>query len=123
MSHSMSTATLLDALADKTVLGTLPAAVTGVCYDSRKVLPGECFVAVAGFKQDGRRFIPDALARGAGLVVLEGEDPLAGGAAARVLGPSARAALARLADAYWGTAAGRWPPHRAHRDHPVPRGR
>jgi len=102
MSHSMSTATLLDALADKTVLGTLPAAVTGLSYDSRKVSPGECFVAVAGLKQDGRRFIPDAFARGAGLVVLEGEDPLAGGAAARVLVPSARAALARLADAYWG---------------------
>ncbi len=98
----MSTATLLEALADKTVLGTLPAGVSGLSYDSRKVSPGECFVAVAGFKQDGRRFIPDALSRGAGLIVLEGDDPLAGGATARVLVPSARAALARLADTYWG---------------------
>ena len=102
MTHSMSTATLLDALADKTVLGTPPATVSGVSYDSRKVAPGDCFVAVAGFKQDGRRFIPDAVARGAGLVVLEGADPLASSATARVLVPSAREALARLADAYWG---------------------
>jgi UDP-N-acetylmuramoyl-L-alanyl-D-glutamate--2,6-diaminopimelate ligase len=102
MSHSMSTATLLEALADKTVLGTPPPTVSGVSYDSRKVQRGDCFVAVAGFKQDGRRYVPDALARGAGLVVLEGDDPLAGAAAARVLVPSAREALARLADTYWG---------------------
>jgi UDP-N-acetylmuramoyl-L-alanyl-D-glutamate--2,6-diaminopimelate ligase len=101
MSHSMSTATLLEALPDKTVLGTPPATVSGVAYDSRKVERGDCFVAVAGFKQDGRRYIPDALARGAGLVVVEGDDALAA-AGARVLVPSAREALARLADAYWG---------------------
>jgi UDP-N-acetylmuramoyl-L-alanyl-D-glutamate--2,6-diaminopimelate ligase len=100
MSHSMSTATLLEALADTTVRGVLPASVTGLAYDSRKVEAGNCFVAVAGFKQDGRRFIPEAVARGAGLVVLEGEDAPA--APARVLVPSARDALARLADAYWG---------------------
>jgi len=98
MSHSMSTATLLEALADTTVRGVLPASVTGLAYDSRKVEAGNCFVAVAGFKQDGRRFIPEAVARGAGLVVLEGEDAPA--APARVLVPSARDALARLADAY-----------------------
>jgi UDP-N-acetylmuramoyl-L-alanyl-D-glutamate--2,6-diaminopimelate ligase len=102
MSHSMSTATLLEALEDKTVLGTPPATVSGVSYDSRRVQRGDCFVAVAGFKQDGRRFIPDALARGAGLVVLDGDDPLAGAATPRVLVPSAREALARLAGAYWG---------------------
>ena len=102
MSTPVATATLLDALPDKTVLGPLPATVTGVAYDSRKVEPGECFVAVAGFKQDGRRFIADALARGAALVVAEGDDPLAGRPTPRVLVPAAREALARLADAYWG---------------------
>ena len=102
MSTPVATATLLDALPDKTVLGIPPATVTGVAYDSRKVVPGECFVAVAGFKQDGRRFITDALARGAALVVAEGADPLAGQPTPRVLVPVAREALARLADAYWG---------------------
>jgi UDP-N-acetylmuramoyl-L-alanyl-D-glutamate--2,6-diaminopimelate ligase len=102
MTTPVATATLLDALPDKTVLGIPPATVTGVAYDSRKVVPGECFVAVAGFKQDGRRFITDALARGAALVVAEGTDPLAGQPTPRVLVPAAREALARLADAYWG---------------------
>src|SRR4029077_20404156 len=52
----MPTTALLEALPDKTVLGALPAAVTGLAYDSRKVGAGACFVAVPGFKQDGRKF-------------------------------------------------------------------
>jgi len=55
------TTTLLDALHDKTVLGTLPATVTGVTYDSRKVAPGTLFVAVPGLRQDGRRYVGEAL--------------------------------------------------------------
>ncbi|HXJ84435.1 MAG TPA: UDP-N-acetylmuramoyl-L-alanyl-D-glutamate--2,6-diaminopimelate ligase [Candidatus Methylomirabilis sp.] len=97
----MPTATLLDALHDKTVLGPLPAAVTGLAYDSRKVMPGNLFVAVPGFKDDGRRYVAEALARGATALVLEGAD--AGGArAARIIVPSSREALAHLADAYFG---------------------
>ena len=34
------------------------AAIAG---DSRRVEPGDCFVAVPGFKQDARRFVPDAV--------------------------------------------------------------
>jgi len=98
----MPTTALLEALPDKTVLGALPAAVTGLAYDSRKVGAGGCFVAVPGFKQDGRKFAADALGRGAAVVVAEGADPLPGSPAARVLVPSSRQALARLADAYHG---------------------
>jgi UDP-N-acetylmuramoyl-L-alanyl-D-glutamate--2,6-diaminopimelate ligase len=96
------TTTLLEALPDKTVLGTLPGRVTGVAYDSRKVTAGELFVAIPGFKQDGRRFAAEALGRGAAAVVAEGADPLPGSATARILVPSSREALARLADAYYG---------------------
>ena len=46
----MPTTTLLDALPDKTVLGSLPAGVTGVAYDSRKVAAGALFVAIPGFE-------------------------------------------------------------------------
>ena len=98
----MPTATLLDALPVKTALGRMPATVAGIAYDSRKVGPGSLFVAVPGLKQDGRRYVPEAVARGAGLIVAEGADPLAGTDTARVLVPSSREALARLADAYHG---------------------
>jgi UDP-N-acetylmuramoyl-L-alanyl-D-glutamate--2,6-diaminopimelate ligase len=43
--------------------------VTGVAFDSRKVEPGNVFVALAGAKADGGRFIADAVARGAVAVV------------------------------------------------------
>ena len=102
----MPTVRLLDALADKRVLGPLPAEIRGIAYDSRKVAPGEIFVAIPGLKQDGRRYVEDALARGATAVVLEGADLLEGRSVGRVLVSSARAALARLADAYCGHPSG-----------------
>jgi UDP-N-acetylmuramoyl-L-alanyl-D-glutamate--2,6-diaminopimelate ligase len=92
---------LIDALPERRVVGAPPPAVSGLTADSRRVEPGDCFVAVPGFKQDARRFVPDAVARGARLVVTEGE-PVAGLAVAQVLVPSARRALARLADAFHG---------------------
>jgi UDP-N-acetylmuramoyl-L-alanyl-D-glutamate--2,6-diaminopimelate ligase len=96
------TATLLDALRDKIVVGALPPTVTGLTYDSRKVRPGNLFVAVPGLREDGRRYVAEALGRGATAIVLEAADTLAGSAAGRVIVPSSREALARLAGAYFG---------------------
>jgi UDP-N-acetylmuramoyl-L-alanyl-D-glutamate--2,6-diaminopimelate ligase len=93
--------TLLDALPDKRIVGTPPARVRGIAADSRRVQAGDCFVAVPGFKADARRFVAQAVERGASLVVTEGEAPPAPGVAT-VLVPSARAALGRLAGAYYG---------------------
>jgi len=95
------TSTLLEALPDKTVLSSVPATVSGVAYDSRKVTAGQLFVAIPGFKQDGRRFAADAVGRGATVVVAEEVDPLPGGGAARIMVRSTREALGRLADAYY----------------------
>lgn len=50
---------LLDCLE---ALGVVP---TGVADDSRQVLPGDLFLAYPGDLADGRRYIADALARGA----------------------------------------------------------
>src|SRR6267378_2648688 len=91
---------LLEALPERRVIGAPPAAVRGLTADSRRVEPGDCFVAVPGFKQDARRFVPDAVARGARLVVTEGE-PVADVRVPQILVPSARRALAALAGAYW----------------------
>ena len=79
------------------VLGTeIPPGVKGVrgvTYDSRLVKPGFAFVAIPGFKRDGIAFAPEALRRGASLVVAEREVP---GAPTAVV-PDARDALAALA--------------------------
>jgi UDP-N-acetylmuramoyl-L-alanyl-D-glutamate--2,6-diaminopimelate ligase len=49
--------------------------VSGVAFDSRKVAAGAVFVALAGAKADGARFITDAVARGASAIVSGGERP------------------------------------------------
>ncbi len=43
--------------------------IARISYDSRKVLPGDLFVAVSGFQTDGNRFIPMAMEKGAVAVV------------------------------------------------------
>jgi len=46
--------------------------------DSRAVRPGDAFFAMPGLRDDGRRFVADALARGAAAVVYEqGDSPVA----------------------------------------------
>jgi UDP-N-acetylmuramoyl-L-alanyl-D-glutamate--2,6-diaminopimelate ligase len=45
--------------------------VTGIASDSRKVKPGDLFVAVPGAKADGLSFAPQALAAGAVAVIAE----------------------------------------------------
>ena len=45
--------------------------ISGVCYDSRRVQPGDLFVAVRGFSSDGHRFIPMAREKGAAAILCE----------------------------------------------------
>jgi len=70
--------------------------VTGVEYDSRRVRPGNVFVAMKGETSDGNRFIDKAIAAGALAVVTDSaaESPRPGVAWAQV--PHGRRALARL---------------------------
>lgn len=51
--------------------GNLKVPFTGVQYDSRKVTPGDIFVAVKGYKTDGHRYVEAAVGAGAAAVVLE----------------------------------------------------
>ncbi|MDP2726265.1 MAG: UDP-N-acetylmuramoyl-L-alanyl-D-glutamate--2,6-diaminopimelate ligase, partial [Dehalococcoidia bacterium] len=78
--------------------------ITGIAYDSRRVAPGDLFVAVPGFHTDGQRFIPEALARGAAAVVAENSaDPaIPENQIPVVRVQSARAALALLASSFYG---------------------
>jgi UDP-N-acetylmuramoyl-L-alanyl-D-glutamate--2,6-diaminopimelate ligase len=71
--------------------------VLGVSHDSRGVRPGDLFVAVPGATYDARRFVPDAVARGAIGVVLEDPEGIEPADAALIRVPSARAALADIA--------------------------
>jgi UDP-N-acetylmuramoyl-L-alanyl-D-glutamate--2,6-diaminopimelate ligase len=48
-------------------------AVTGIKYDSRKVVQGDIFFAIKGFATDGNTYIKDAIAQGAVAIVSEKE--------------------------------------------------
>ena len=71
--------------------------VGGVAFDSRKVVSGDAFVALAGSRADGGRFIADAVAKGAVAIVSTQDRPAdlpAGIAFARVEDPRRALALA-----------------------------
>jgi UDP-N-acetylmuramoyl-L-alanyl-D-glutamate--2,6-diaminopimelate ligase len=70
--------------------------VNGIEYDSRRVKPGNVFLAMKGETSDGNRFIDSAIANGAAAVVSDSaaEAPRSNVAWARV--PHGRRALARL---------------------------
>jgi UDP-N-acetylmuramoyl-L-alanyl-D-glutamate--2,6-diaminopimelate ligase len=71
-----------------------------ITYDSRKVKPGDVFVAIPGFKVDGVDFIPQAIANGATTIVAEKEVKVPEGIKFERV-PSARQALAYLADKFY----------------------
>jgi UDP-N-acetylmuramoyl-L-alanyl-D-glutamate--2,6-diaminopimelate ligase len=72
-----------------------------ITYDSRKVKPGDTFVAIKGLKSDGVDFIPQALAAGAKVVVAEKEIEVPAGVEFRQVA-SARKALAELSAEFYG---------------------
>jgi UDP-N-acetylmuramoyl-L-alanyl-D-glutamate--2,6-diaminopimelate ligase len=74
--------------------------ITGVEYDSRRVKPGDVFVAMRGQSSDGNRFIDRALANGAVAIVTDSESNPANVAWARV--PHGRRALAGLSANFYG---------------------
>jgi UDP-N-acetylmuramoyl-L-alanyl-D-glutamate--2,6-diaminopimelate ligase len=76
-----------------------PIEIGGIAYDSRRVRPGDLFIAIRGEKDDGHRFIPAAAEKGAAAVL--GEDDFTGALPVpyfRV--ENSRAALALLAAAF-----------------------
>ena len=74
--------------------------IGGITADSRQVKPGYLFAALAGSRQDGRRFIDQAVAAGA--VAVLAEAAISGGAPL-IASDNPRRALARLAARFYRT--------------------
>jgi len=86
---------LLEALPSKKIFGETDFDIKKIEYDSRKINPGDLFVAIAGFKEDGHEYIHSALENGAiGVVAQKDADyePKV-----KVIVPDTREALAVLA--------------------------
>ena len=98
----MQLADLINGLARRSVQGPLDREITGIAYDSRKVVPGGLFVALSGHRQDGHRFVGQALDQGAVALVAELELPQVPAGATLITVPQSREALAHLAAAFYG---------------------
>lgn len=78
--------------------------ITGLALDSREVRPGELFIALPGTHTDGRRFVTDAVRRGAAAVLAEEthwESPTVSVPVLRTSG--LRSAVGLLADRFFGS--------------------
>ena len=70
---------ILEATGGQLVRGRPPAAIRGVSIDSRRLLPGEAFVAIQGRRLDGHAFVEEAVRRGASCLVVSHVPLLANG--------------------------------------------
>jgi UDP-N-acetylmuramoyl-L-alanyl-D-glutamate--2,6-diaminopimelate ligase len=80
--------------------------VTGIFYDSRRVIKDSVFVAIKGYDTDGHNFIHDAINKGAFAVILENNKSLPDevfthGSVAKILVKNSRIALAQISNIYF----------------------
>jgi UDP-N-acetylmuramoyl-L-alanyl-D-glutamate--2,6-diaminopimelate ligase len=89
----------LDQVVPGAPVGAREIEITDLAYDNRAVVPGTLFFCVPGFTRDGHEFAPDAVARGAGALVVERRLDLD---VPQILVDSVRAAMAPAAAAFYG---------------------
>lgn len=95
---------LLKAIEPLQIIGSTDIPVHAIQFDSRKVEPGDLFVAQAGTAVDGHTFIPSCIDKGASVIVLDNADYLAApkaGVTYVLVGNSERA-LGLLAHQWYG---------------------
>jgi UDP-N-acetylmuramoyl-L-alanyl-D-glutamate--2,6-diaminopimelate ligase len=80
------------------IIGDADVEIAGLAYDSRKAGPGTLFFCVVGEKRDGHEFAAQVVEAGAAALVVERELEVA---VPQVVVPSARAAMASFAAAFW----------------------
>ncbi len=81
------------------IVGDPSVEITNLAYDSRKAGPGTLFFCVVGEKRDGHEFAGQVIEAGAAALVVERELEVE---VPQVVVPSARAAMAPSAAAFWG---------------------
>ena len=102
----MKLADLLSQVAVVEIHGKIDVDVVQISADSRTLKPGSLFVAISGSREDGARFVPEAIKRGASAVVLSTESArkvdLDSVDATVIVVTDVRAAAADLAEKFFG---------------------
>jgi UDP-N-acetylmuramoyl-L-alanyl-D-glutamate--2,6-diaminopimelate ligase len=82
------------------IVGDVDKEVTGIQFDSRRVVDGSLFVAQVGTAVDGHEYIAQCVAQGAVAVVLEKEEYIQDNGVCYILVKNSDEALGRMAH-YW----------------------
>jgi UDP-N-acetylmuramoyl-L-alanyl-D-glutamate--2,6-diaminopimelate ligase len=90
--------------------GGIDRQIAGICYNSGKASENSIFVAIEGLKQDGHKYIPDALSKGAKVFIVSKDTKETDELAERVKAgeitiikvQDTRAALSSISAAYYG---------------------
>lgn len=69
--------------------------ITGVSSNTATLKPGELFIALRGYQTDGHKYIPDAIAKGAGAILAEEGEGV-------ILVPDTRSAMAAVCANWFG---------------------
>lgn len=77
--------------------------VSGIAYDSRKVQAGYAYFALPGLHADGHAFVPQAIERGASVVVHQDTLPSYDPAVVYLRAADSRFAMSPFSDAFWGS--------------------
>ncbi len=104
---SWTVGALLRAGIGERLLGAPDVLVRDVHHDSRRVAPGSLFVVSQGRRFDARRFVPEALRRGASALLLEA--PIEGVDVPQLICPDPRRAMGRAAHLVHGDPSRRLP--------------
>ena len=80
------------------LIGIGSTMISGLALDSRRVCPGNLFICVSGFVNDGHQFASAAIARGATALLVERELPLS---VPQLIVPDSRYAAAILANHFY----------------------
>lgn len=93
---------LINELPQYKITGKEDVEITGLAYDSRSVGPGNLFICVKGFIDNGHDYIRQALMRGAVAVIVEEGYELSHQLTTVIAVPNTRHALAHLASTFYG---------------------
>jgi len=91
----------------KSIRGDINIQVEGLCFDSRKLKPGEAFIAIKGTQTDGHLYIKQALESGAAAIVYENPEIIIPGNTNAVLVENASEALGLMASAFYDNPSGK----------------
>lgn len=81
--------------------GALDPVVRGITYDSRKVEAGYAYFALPGLHTDGHAFVPQAIERGAVVVVHQAPLPSYDSSVVYLRAEDSRFAMSPFSDAFW----------------------